>query len=521
MAMKQSSDSSSPLINEVEAEDPVDSVSGGGSENKRKHRNKHKIVVELEATVPVTEPGLKDSADSTAPLIEPELENKHKKKHLKTTSDKQHEEMVKPKNDRAHRKVHDNTSDHQEFVFAAASQEKHNPVPGTSKQLLSIFCLPDALLLQVFKFLQPYDSFNAQLVSQKWCQLLRSPQLWEHAFIVGSNLAIGALSKAPYVTAPARALSIGRPWSITEAGITQLPMVFSVASLVSLDLSGCRNISESSVANLIGKMPGLQNLNLTQSRLRDSACFTLPASLRSLCICMCERLGDGVMEYVSKHCTSLETLDVSLCAKITDSGIKKLAESAVANSLRRLNISHCRWVTNTGLSVLFGACSFLTEVIASDLPISGTAINSLVKGSKTGEYELLCFSKCGNLLNDSMSYLANLKKVSILDISSTQTGDIGIQLLLQLGITINKLDLRWTHVSSESMKALTKAATFSELQFLDVSYSKVSSYGLELFFKKLEKKLEKHVIRCQVTHLCCTTQDHKERVEASLFEAQQ
>lgn len=73
------------------------------------------------------------------------------------------------------------------------------------------------------------------------------------------------------------------------------------------------------------------------------------------------------------------------------------------------------------------------------------------------------------------------------------------------------------------MKALTKAATFSELQFLDVSYSKVSSVGLELFFKKLEKKLEKkkHVIRCQVTHLCCTTQDHKERVAASLFEAQQ
>lgn len=104
----------------------------------------------------------------------------------------------------------------------------------------------------------------------------------------------------------------------------------SSASLAALNLSSCKRLSEALFARLPAGCP-----RLSRVELRD-----------------CDSLTDEVLRHLSR-CPSLQHVDVSRCALITDTGVATLVKHAA--SLQHLDISWCPLLTERTLDFI-SAC---------------------------------------------------------------------------------------------------------------------------------------------------------------------
>ena len=132
-------------------------------------------------------------------------------------------------------------------------------------------------------------------------------------------------------------------------------------NLERLDLGGCTKITNSGLLLLASRtlpLLSLTNLNLRScwqvtdngiSALAGAGTSSHALPLHTLVLQDCQKLSDESLRYISEGLRSLQYLNLSFCASITDSGMKCLARMA---TLKELNLRFCDNISDIGVSYL-------------------------------------------------------------------------------------------------------------------------------------------------------------------------
>ena len=129
--------------------------------------------------------------------------------------------------------------------------------------------------------------------------------------------------------------------NITDAGLALLP---HFTKLHTLDLSGCKNITNAGLAHL-QKFTNLEHLDLNGCNITDAGLrYLQDLPLETLVLSFCSNITDAGIAHL--QVLPLQNLDLSYCRNITDEGLRYLLEL----HLRKLNLSRRGANTSTQLT---------------------------------------------------------------------------------------------------------------------------------------------------------------------------
>ncbi len=209
-----------------------------------------------------------------------------------------------------------------------------------------------------------------------------------------------------------------------------------VPSLVSVDLSGCYNLTESVMEGAIqGDLPNLRCLDLG----------------------LCKDVGDGTLGRIGTYCSNLRSLSLEGNTRVTNAGLLLLIWGA--KELTSLNLKSCRNITDNGINVI---------ALQSD-------------GSPFGsKLEHLGLQDC-RLTDKSLAYISlgmpSLRRINLSTISGVT--DTGLKSLAQMP-RLEELNLRnCDNVTDLGLAYLADDGVDSRLKVLDLSFcSSITDSGL-------------------------------------------
>ena len=145
----------------------------------------------------------------------------------------------------------------------------------------------------------------------------------------------------------------------------------------SLNLRGCRKITDSGVAALAIGCKRLQVLSVASCNLVTDESVKLLAEhcvgMRSLNLSMVSKLTDESVQSFGLHSNKLQALNLAGCKLVSEVGICSIADSCRA--LQVLNVTGCEMVTQNGLNNLCEGLSYvqLAETYTGFKPLAGSA----------------------------------------------------------------------------------------------------------------------------------------------------
>jgi len=240
-------------------------------------------------------------------------------------------------------------------------------------------------------------------------------------------------------------------------------LVNGMPNLESLNLSGCYNLTDSSLEGVF---------------IRDLS------SLKELNLSLCKDVSDQSMQRISTSCKNLEVLDLAGCTKITNASLMSISH---LKNLRKLNLRSCRQISDRGIEHL--CCLYCQQ--------HRVAI------------EELCLQDCQKLTDESLKHislgLSNLKKINLsFCISVTDTGmkslarlpslnhlnvrscdnvsDIGIGYLSESSHKLKELDVSFcANITDASLRHI--ATGIQSLKFLAMTTCTITDDGLRRISK--------------------------------------
>lgn len=126
------------------------------------------------------------------------------------------------------------------------------------------------------------------------------------------------------------------------------------SSLLTLDVSFCRNITADGILNVAMKCSALEDLNISGIHTVDDAfiiqlCSVCP-TLISLSAQRCMLISDGALCAIAKYLW-MNALDVSFCSKVTDEGIEVLTLACAG--LLHLKLRKLTRITDKSLKAIY------------------------------------------------------------------------------------------------------------------------------------------------------------------------
>ncbi|XP_035775952.1 F-box/LRR-repeat protein 14-like [Anopheles albimanus] len=184
-----------------------------------------------------------------------------------------------------------------------------------------------------------------------------------------------------------RRLNLRSCWHISDHGIGHLAGLSKetadgTPALEFLGLQDCQRLSDEALRHIALGLSSLQSINLsfcvsvTDSGLKHLARMSC---LKELNLRACDNISDIGMAYLTEGCSAIATLDVSFCDKVADQAMVHISQGLF--QLRSLSLSACQ-ITDEGLSRIakslhdletlnIGQCSRITdrglETIAEEL----------------------------------------------------------------------------------------------------------------------------------------------------------
>jgi len=209
-----------------------------------------------------------------------------------------------------------------------------------------------------------------------------------------------------------KCLNVSECWQLTQDSIKYL---LPLENLVSLDLAGCRNISNDALKGI----HGLERMNRT---------------LETLNLSNCEKLGPFALSSLSSH-HALKNLDISGCTNLPSTDLKYLNQ---LKSLRRLKASHTHW---SGCSAL----QWLGPDTMEELVLSG----------------------CSHLVGTSLAPLKKLKNLHCLILDGCSNVPLFDRGLCAITSSLNSL----THISLQSCITIgdNGIASIGQLKNLEIA----------------------------------------------------
>lgn len=175
--------------------------------------------------------------------------------------------------------------------------------------------------------------------------------------------------------------------------------------LKQLSLENSVSTSDTEIRVLATKCPGLELLNLKNSRITNASSIVLSAKcigLKHLNLECCA-LTDYAIIALATGCGGLEHLNLGYCNRITDAAIITLA--AGCKGLKHLDLTRCR-ITNNSIDALASSCIGLKHLTLSKcINITDSAIIALAASCKGLRF--LDVSWCIKLTIYAMSSMAD------------------------------------------------------------------------------------------------------------------
>lgn len=164
------------------------------------------------------------------------------------------------------------------------------------------------------------------------------------------------------------------------------------------------------------------------------------------------------MVKIGSGLSSLQSLDVSYCRKITDKGLSAIAEGCP--DLCVLRLAGCRFVTDKALLTLSMNCHNLEELCLQGCSnISDTGLISLSNGCK--RIKFLDLNKCSNVGDAGVSGVARACSSSLITLKLLDCYKIGADSILSLAEFCQNLETLiiggCRGISNESIKLLASA----------------------------------------------------------------
>jgi len=204
-------------------------------------------------------------------------------------------------------------------------------------------CLPRAVFGTKISWSQRNSRLNRlALVCTSWHELLTATEARELVRMVMANPA----SKAEeFSTAWWSFVTVYRHTALADDS-NILSLLGRCSGIRSLDLSGCRLLTDNGVRRVTESCPRLYGLDLSRcSGLTDASCEAIANGCKQiLCIRLacCEQITDAGVALLSQ-CTQLAYLDLDNCTKVSDWGVQQIANGC--KHLARLHIGKTE-VTN-------------------------------------------------------------------------------------------------------------------------------------------------------------------------------
>ena len=214
---------------------------------------------------------------------------------------------------------------------------------------------------------------------------------------------------------------------------------------VRLDLSGAPFLTDAAVA-LIGKLPQLRELNLSS----------------------CASLSDAALHHLAGVST-LQLLQLEALPKVTDAGVQHLEKLP---SLRWLSLAGCTHLKGPGFATSLSRLgSRLHRLDLSKVAcLDDDALSAL--SSALTELRALRLGWCYRLTSRALTSLANLPRLTALDLAHTRLDDAALCQLSQCLTRLRELSLRGCAVSDAG---LARCRGFSRMESLSLRTCEVGN----------------------------------------------
>ena len=165
--------------------------------------------------------------------------------------------------------------------------------------------------------------------------------------------------------------------------------------LLSISVGDCirsdPQITDHTLQSIAEHCIGLQSLSLSFCEdIRDTGLITISercTNLKSLNLCDCNQITDASIISISTHCTGLQSLNLADCNQITDASI--ISISTHCTGLKSLNLGYCKQITDASIISISTHCTGLQSLYLHGChQISDTSIISISENC-SGLKELL------------------------------------------------------------------------------------------------------------------------------------
>uniref|UniRef100_A0A8C9XRT4 F-box and leucine-rich repeat protein 13 n=1 Tax=Sander lucioperca TaxID=283035 RepID=A0A8C9XRT4_SANLU len=149
--------------------------------------------------------------------------------------------------------------------------------------------------------------------------------------------------------------------------------IAEVAKLKTFRTEGNNQLTDVSWKALCSSSQGLHRLHAAEcSRMTDASLKSMAKlkNLQHLDISLCNKVSDTGIQYMTEgfSSTKLRELNVSYCSHVTDISVMRIAQRLC--KLYHLNLSYCERLTDVSLEWLSGTCMFSCRYASSPLSFS-------------------------------------------------------------------------------------------------------------------------------------------------------
>lgn len=225
-------------------------------------------------------------------------------------------------------------------------------------------------------------------------------------------------------------------------------------TLKEIDLS-YMSISEESIAAISAHCSNLTQLDLTACEVTDDALLTLEEGscfeLRRLTLSSCERITNVGVSAALRGCTQLTQLTLPHTI-IADEDLVTIASHGT--NLKVLNLSGCKRITDTGVRVIAQGCVRLALLILDWTNISDESLIALATYAKA--LEGVCVYNCARITDAGVLAIAKgCRGLAGLQLGSTDVSDEGLISLATWAKLLKALYLaNCQHITDSGVRAI-------------------------------------------------------------------
>ena len=297
---------------------------------------------------------------------------------------------------------------------------------------------------------------------------------------------------------------IGSAWSLDAVlrnfNYANLSLMFNVSNMIvditnfrrchAINLAWCNGVNDSFIEEFIKITPNLQNLNLSHCHIGDKSIKLIGnlTTLYTLDISHCVKISDKSVKYL----TNLTNLNLTGCYKVTDSSVETIGK--YSKNLKTLSLAMCRGISDRSVKVL-GELTTLSSLDISDSRVTDESVKTLTRISS------LNLSKCYDVTDDSIREIAVkgnvrnlninkchdvlysvqfLRNITSLDIGGcSEITDESVIILIENNSNLKTLSL--SNCYNLTDRSITSISKHASLQVLDLTFcDQITTFPLKI-----------------------------------------